>query len=323
MRRREFLAAATVTACAGLTRAADASPKRALEVRQRETDHFDLIFQPESPRPLRILQITDTHFGSPSAKAKERDQRSFDLIAAMVKQHQPDFINHTGDFVNNDQGPRVSYEAIEFMDGLGVPWAHSLGNHDIGAVSTEDYRQRLKQATFGYFDADDHREYSYRLDVTPPGAERPAWTIYCFDSGSRAGSKHVSRRQLDWYGRQLERDREREIACPAVAMIHIPVVEFHKLQDAHSFRGIFGERVCFESDQGGTFTKLKNAQRVRAIFSGHDHQNDYCGDWEGVELVYGRVTGWSGYGDLERGGRLIELDPATGSYRHRIVFATT
>jgi hypothetical protein len=59
---------------------------------------------------------------------------------------------------------------------------------------------------------------------------------------------------------------------------------------------------------------------VRAVFSGHDHKNDYCGHWDGIELVYGRVSGWSGYGDLQRGGRLIELDMNEPRYGHRLVF---
>lgn len=59
---------------------------------------------------------------------------------------------------------------------------------------------------------------------------------------------------------------------------------------------------------------------MRAVFSGHDHKNDYAGLWQDIELVYGRVSGWSAYGELPRGGRLIEVNLADGSYSHKLVF---
>lgn len=321
MQRREFLQSTALGAGAllisGNARSADA-PAKPLTIHQHETDRFEFRFRPESPRPLRILQLTDTHFGSPKNAAT--DQRTFEMLPRLVARHQPDFIMHTGDFINNDQGKGVSFEATEFMDSLGVPWSHALGNHDIGAVSTEEYRQRLKNAPFGYFDADRARHYAFRFDVTTSG-DQPAWTIFVFDSGHRMPHKHVSPQQLAWLRRQLAADAEREAKQPAVAMIHIPVVEFETIRAAGTFDGIFGERVCFESDTGNTFRTFQESGRVKAIFSGHDHANDYCGRLNGLELVYGRVSGWSGYGDLLRGGRLIELDPATGKYSHRLVFA--
>lgn len=320
MQRRDFLKTAAAGAGTLLISSESIADRAesALAIEQRETDRFEFRFRPGTPRPLRILQLTDTHFGTPRNAATDR--RTFDMIPRIVARHQPDFIMHTGDFINNDQGKGVSFEATEFMDSLGVPWSHALGNHDIGYVKTEEYRRRLKNAAFGYFDADDRRHYAFRFDVTTGGSQ-PAWSIFVFDSGFQMPRKHVSDAQLAWFARQLQNDAQREAHQPAVAMIHIPVVEFETLRSSGNFEGIFGERVCFESDRGGTFRAFRDSGRMRAIFSGHDHANDYCGRIDGLELVYGRVSGWSGYGDLQRGGRLIELDPATGQYAHRLVFA--
>jgi predicted phosphodiesterase len=324
MKRREFLTATgamglvALSAKIGMGNDPPASHK-AVSLRQVETDHFVLEFAPDTPRAFRILQLTDTHFGNPEPAYQERDRRTFELITQLVAQQRPDFIVHTGDFINNDRGRRVSFEATEFMDSLGLPWTHALGNHDIGAMPIEEYRQRLRGAAFGYFDAEGSREYAFRLDVLPRGGEKPAWSIFCFDSGFRMPNKHVSEGQLAWFGRQRAADRRRELDCPALAMIHIPTVEFEKLRATQQFRGIFGERVCFESDTGKTFDALAGSGRIHAVFSGHDHANDYCGVFGGIELVYGRVSGWSGYGDLQRGGRLIELSLDGPTYRHQIV----
>lgn len=291
----------------------------ALKVRRLESDRFVLEFSPDAARPLRILQFTDTHFGSAGENAKRGDQKSFDEIGQLVARERPDFIVHTGDFINNDQGPNVSLEAIEVFDSLGVPWTHALGNHDHGARSTPELRAPMKNAAVGEFRAGDHDEYAFRFDLVTPASTAPAWSIYCFNSGVREPDRKVSRPQLDWFTKQMQQDADEGISAPALAMIHIPVIEFEKMRAAGKSQGHYGERVCFDSDRGETFTALDKNDRVRAVFSGHDHENDYAGLWEGVELVYGRVSGWAAYGDLPRGGRLIEVDPVKQTCTHRIV----
>lgn len=334
MQRRDFLKqtglAATGLAAAGITRskvlsgeaagAADASAQTAeLSTRRIASDRVELAFQPRQPRPLRILQITDTHFGNPDDNHRRRDERSYELIRKLVEQEGVDFVAHTGDFVNNDRGRRIHWEAVDFMDSLGVPWTHALGNHDIGPVPVDEFWAKSKGGLFGQFEHDGKRHYAFRFDVRA-AAEQPAFSIFVFDSGFKHPRKFVAAEQLQWFERQMESDRQAGSDCPAVALIHIPVVEFERMRQRGDFSGIYGETVCCETDQGETFARLGHARRVKAIFSGHDHENDYRGRWEGLELVYGRVTGHSGYGDLERGGRLIEIDPVDGTYRHRLVF---
>lgn len=331
MQRREFFrvagTAGLVTALGRPNFAAEPAEAKkapsgppALAVRRVESDRFVLAFSPAEQRPLRILQLTDTHFGDPDPKSKAQDQRSFASIRRLVALHQPDFLVHTGDFINNDAGPQTSFEAIEVFDDLGIPWTHALGNHDIGARSVADFRKLMKNAAVGEITDPNGLAYAFRFDVVTPARAEPAYSLFCFDSGFRDPVRHVSRPQLDWFDKQLRRDAERDIKTPALAMIHIPVIEFDKLRAAELHKGNYGERVCYDSDTGETFAAFQKSQRVKAVFSGHDHKNDYCGTWEGIELVYGRVGGWSAYGDLERGGRLIEIDLAAQSYSHRLVF---
>lgn len=50
---------------------------------------------------------------------------------------------------------------------------------------------------------------------------------------------------------------------------------------------------------------------TKYLFVGHNHNNDYGGLYkEKIELVYGRKTGYGGYGPWysERGGRVIKLN---------------
>ena len=43
------------------------------------------------------------------------------------------------------------------------------------------------------------------------------------------------------------------------------------------------------------------------VFVGHDHDNNYVGLHKNIALGFGQVTGADAYGELERGGRVIEL----------------
>jgi 3',5'-cyclic AMP phosphodiesterase CpdA len=269
---------------------------------------------------MRILQLTDTHFGSDDLDSQVQDKRTFKSIQRLVVRHQPDFLIHTGDFINNDQGAGVSFEAIDVLDGLGLPWTHALGNHDIGGEPVDAFRKRMKRAAVGEFRDGNQSQYAFRLDIVHPGKTDPAYSVFCFDSGYQEPDRRVTQPQLAWFRRHMQQDVEQGVKTPALAMIHIPVVEFDKLQSAKKHSGNFGERVCFDNDTGDTFAAFQQSRRVKGVFSGHDHKNDYTGLWEGVELVYGRVGGWSAYGDLPRGGRLIEVDLAAQNYSHKLVF---
>jgi hypothetical protein len=330
MRRREFLRAAGAaslgaslgpTMCA--TQAAESSSPdaigTALTVQRTDSDRFELAFSPAEKRPVRILQLTDTHFGNPDANSKRADERSFGEIRRLVQRHRPDLLVHTGDFINNDKGAGISFEAIDFFDDLNVPWTHVLGNHDIGAVSVPDFRGKMKHAAVGEFQSDGQPHYAFRLDLVGAAGGEPKFSLYGFNSGSVQPVKHVGREQIRWFEGQMRRDAEQGIQCPALAMIHIPVVEFEKLRSAQRYAGNFGESICFETDSGEAFAAFRRSCRLKGIFSGHDHRNDFQGIWDGIELVYGRVSGWTAYGELPRGGRLIEIDLDRQSYVHHLV----
>jgi len=329
MNRRSFLnrTAAVLPAC-GLGRQTGAEPPPAAraEVRRRASDHFELVFTEARPRAVRILQLTDTHFGNPDPAKRLADARTWKELPQLVRSVAPDFLMHTGDFIDNDVEGATA-EAFEAMHELGVPWALAPGNHDAGTATTltaDQYRARMAAGPglMGAVERDGSRETACRIDMVTAAAGSaalPTASLMVFDSGAREGSKNVSAGQLAWFEEQMESDRSRGATGPVYAMIHIPVVQFERLRESGRYGGRFGEKVCFETDAGATFEALKRSGRVPAVFSGHDHENTFHGVWEGIELVYGRVGGWSAYGEGPRGGRLIELDWDSGRHQHRIV----
>lgn len=55
---------------------------------------------------------------------------------------------------------------------------------------------------------------------------------------------------------------------------------------------------------------MKMVGNIKGIFVGHDHNNDYWGDYNGIKLHFGRKTGHGGYGPpwyMRRGARVIQF----------------
>ena len=96
---------------------------------------------------------------------------------------------------------------------------------------------------------------------------------------------------------------------PGFAFLHIPLVEY--LYMWQTKQPIFGERheeVCCSSVNTNLFNSFKKYGNVQAVFCGHDHNNDYWGDYDGVRLHFGRKTGFGGYGPAKgmmRGVRML------------------
>ena len=67
---------------------------------------------------------------------------------------------------------------------------------------------------------------------------------------------------------------------------------------------------------------LLNTEGLMAVFSGHDHGDDWCNKWDrqypdmslngnGLFLCFGRHSGYGGYGSWVRGSRQILLQEST------------
>lgn len=336
MRRRRFLSlsVAGLAATRAISIRGFAAAARADEVQQRlgdllihrpTSDRYTVRFTPGKPRPLRILQLTDTHF-HPSATTARTEA----LISGLVERERPDLVVHTGDFVNNDSSGRVEWRGLEFMNDLPVPWTLCFGNHDYpvhkaeGSLALDAIHARIARGLQGHHDSPAGRHYCWRYDLFAGDAPRPAATLCFFQVGYAAGDRRISAPQLDWFDGGMRADAERGDASPVTVFVHIPLKEYAALHASGRTEGVKGEKICFDSDTGESFRRFAGSKRVTSVFCGHDHVNNYHGDWHGTDLVYGRVSGWGGYGPgtWQRGGRLIELDLAEKRpvARHREVF---
>lgn len=322
MNRREFLiaSAASVATIAFPRLVFSRMPPAKSRIVRVADDRFELLI--DGPRSARILQLTDTHFGTPKDANRLTDELTRKLIRKLVDEQKPDLIFHTGDFINNDTAG-VEHSAIGFMNDLGTPWSMVFGNHDHGVAQgslplNEYYSRFENHATGFYASKESGREYCFRIDVKH-GKGDPIFSIIGFNCGSPLTKMVVTDTEIAWLRKQLETDAKAGHRHPILIMQHIPTIEFKTLYAEKAAVGRQGETVCFEQDLGSVFEMYRASGRVRGVFCGHDHVNDYIGAHKEVRLVYGRVTGWSGYGDWQRGGRVIDLDLANRSAKTRVV----
>lgn len=128
---------------------------------------------------------------------------------------------------------------------------------------------------------------------------------------------------------------------PSLAFYHIPVNAMLAFQnkgvDQHREPGINDDKPLAQQGstsgqgnvQGATFNytgqdipfmkAMLGVKGLIATFSGHDHGDDWCNKWNsqlpgmnitgnGLNLCFGRHTGYGGYGSWTRGSRQILLD---------------
>jgi len=90
--------------------------------------------------------------------------------------------------------------------------------------------------------------------------------------------------------------------------LHIPPPEYVELYNEFPVYGLRNDTCgCPKVNSG--FIRSLMSRKVNAVFVGHAHNNCYGGDYYGIDLVFGRKTGYGSYGPdtFSRGGRVINV----------------
>ncbi len=264
-------------------------------------------------QPFRILQITDIHFFGKNRDVD--DPKTMKLIENMLQKFEPDLIAVTGDFWSNDQGGQgVSFceQCAKRIDSFGFPWLFAWGNHDevLDRPKAHSILESMPNTLYSRGDGNGN----YRIELQDKKTQKPLWQFYMLHT-EKVG---VSTRETDW----LKNECASLPKTPGFVFCHIPVLQYDEIWENGKAIGIKHEKVCNEKENGKALPKIAETGRVSAMFVGHDHVNDYSGESCGVNLVYGRATGFGGYGadKVAKGGTLIEILPGQKSYSYLSVF---
>ena len=225
---------------------------------------------------------------------------------------------NTGDFWANITEPGRAdscKELCKLFGRLGVPWAFAWGNHD----ESTDYNRThaLLESAPNSLYRGAAADGNYRLEIKTPNRGAPVWNLVILNN-SRGGFKQE---QIDWFNAEAGRIRAQTPAPPpAFLFFHIPVPQYDDIAAPGRATGVKFENVCHEDGSRDAFPSFRGAGFVKAMFVGHDHVNDYYGDIDGVRLQYGRALGGYGEDRVRKGGTLISVDTAAGTYETQSVF---
>ncbi|PRP75339.1 hypothetical protein PROFUN_05650 [Planoprotostelium fungivorum] len=277
---------------------------------------------------FRIVQFTDLHYGE--KPFPQRDENTTRVQNTVLDIERPDLVVLTGDSISGYVWPHQNdtigwarstwNQMIQPMLSRDIPWAAVLGNHD-----DQGDASRVQLAEL---------DASYNISLTQMGPShllpsvtnyqlhiygnegRPSTSLWMFDSFNYScqgveGYGCVTPETVQWYRQKSIQTEKKHGRLPGLAFFHIPFPEYISLWNSQTVLGsLEDEGVCCSSVNTGLYSAFKERGDVVAAFCGHDHSNDFSGDWYGVQLAYGRKTGYGAYGPppgWSRGARVIEI----------------
>lgn len=250
---------------------------------------------------FKILQITDNHYkpGNPDSEA------AVELIREMIVAEKPDLIAFTGDLAWAHPAKEAYDRVLAPVIEAGVPWAFVFGNHDDEFEwSRQQIMDYLVQKPYCFaFHGDRSLKGvgNYTLELKNHAGDSVSTVLYFMDSGAYSRVKGIGGYdwfgldQIQWYVNESKAYTRLNKGVPihSLAFFHIPLPEYSYMTAAGDsvIVGTRGERECNGQLNSGMFAAMRTAGDVSGMFVGHDHDNDYIGEYYGIALAYGRYSG--------------------------------
>ncbi|WP_419955239.1 metallophosphoesterase family protein [Neobacillus niacini] len=265
---------------------------------------------------FKIVQFTDLHWEN----GDQLDADTNRLMERILIEEKPDLVVFTGDVIYSpaSNNPIAAFRgALEPVEKMNIPWAAVFGNHDTeGDVSKEELLAVMQEYPNSLTEAGVvSGAGNYVVRVLDSSGAEVKWALFFLDSGMDNANKRVGgydfikRDQIDWYVKESLAIKEN--GGPAeLLFFHIPLPEYKEVWEHGSCVGSMKEgEICSPVVNSGLFSAMVEMGTAKGTFVGHDHLNDFCGELHGIQLCYGRATGYNGYGqdDFPRGARIIQL----------------
>ncbi|KAJ8551918.1 hypothetical protein K7X08_028361 [Anisodus acutangulus] len=282
---------------------------------------------------FRILQVADMHYGDgkttpcedvlPEQMPTCSDVNTTDFIIRMIHAEKPHLIVFTGDNIFGfDAKDAVKSMNAAFAPAISsnIPWAAILGNHDQESTLSREgvmkhivgMKNTLSQLNppdildidgFGNYNLEVHGIEGSKL------ANKSVLNLYFLDSGdystvpSIPGYGWIKPSQQFWFQRTskklkktyMHNSNAKTSPAPGLAYFHIPLPEYASF-DSSNFTGGRQEGISSASINSGFFTTMVEAGDVKAVFTGHDHINDFCGKLMDINLCFAGGFGYHAYG---------------------------
>lgn len=268
---------------------------------------------------FKILQFTDIHY----QKNNPASAVAIELINEVLDAEKPDLVVFTGDIIYAKPVIAGLDDVFTPVIERKIPWAYIFGNHDDEhGMSRAELMDYAVSKPFCLAQAGDKSLKgigNYILEVKSSNESKNSAILYFFDSGAYTPIKGLGTydwfapNQIEWYSNQSAAYTKENggVPYPALAFFHIPLAEYPQMK-AEKYDQLIGskdEKECNGKLNTGMFAAMRQAGDVMGTFVGHDHDNDYIGNYYDIYLAYGRFSGGNTeYNNLGKNGcRVIEL----------------
>lgn len=264
-----------------------------------------------SGEDLKITVFTDLHLEQQFA-SYSKNNLTIEMLKKNIETEKPDLVIFTGDIVTSIFTKNRVVGVAELMESYGIYWAPVFGNHDgehnkalsraeITEIwSTYDHCLIKKGDTYGY------GNYIVNIKTSATAVSQSLIfmdsNLYMSDADKAKygieGDSYdfIKPEQIDWYKNNLNAIKAQYGSVPSLLFMHIPIPEF---KDAYeNGTKVYGEKhegVACSAYNSGMFSVIKELASTKAIFSGHDHINDYNYLHEGVNFIYVQKSGYASY----------------------------
>lgn len=257
----------------------------------------------KSGKDFKIIQFTDVHY-KPNVEASDT---AIILIKEVLDNELPDFVVFTGDLAWDKPTKECFDDVLAPVIEREIPWAYVHGNHDDehGWTRTQIMDYLITKPYCMAVHGDKHLKGNgnYILELrASKDISMVESILYFMDSGAYNDKyKGVgwsydwfSHDQVSWYRKESEAYTSQNKGTPyrALAFFHIPLAEYPMMSaNKENIIGNYKEAECNGKVNTGMFGAMLESGDVIGTFVGHDHDNDYIGNYMGIGLTYGRYSG--------------------------------
>ncbi len=290
---------------------------------------------------FKILHLCDCQDGYPA------DERMIAYIEYVLDEYDPDIVVLGGDnTVGEEETKQLAIEELcDIFVRNETYFTMVFGNHDYQQGYDNDQLFAMYQEEGGeYFLAYDavpelHGTATHNLPVYSNDGSKIKFNLWMFDSGAYVdgGYDCVRKDQIDWY---LETSNKLKAEAgglvPSLAFQHIIVGDVYDalfvespinlgvltaayngkyytyLPKLHNFTRFLVEPPCPGVENEGQLEAMAKQGDVLAVFSGHDHVNDFETEYMGVDIINTPSPTYNSYSSIvNKGARLITINEDT------------
>lgn len=295
-----------------------------------------------------IAVFSDLHYGEEeSSWGIDQDVNSTRVMRSVLDVETPNLAVLNGDLITGentfrDNSTSYFHQIVSPLVERNLPWASTYGNHDSKFNLSRDalFKEEIAYSL----------SYTTRMGLSLPGITnyyllvhrrtnetntQPVAVLWFFDSRGGASYEHHPANEDDipnwvhpdtsrWFQTTRESLQAAYGILPSLAFVHIPPHVFLNAQDTgidpQHFPGVNDDvpvAVQGEGTDDDAFVDaLLSTKGLHSIYVGHDHGNAWCSTWpqktDGPFLCFSKHTGYGGYGEWNRGVRMVKLSIGTG-----------